>query len=420
MTPDWTSVTQDIFGIIKGSGLKLKMFDEDMQPTFDVEKARQFYATDTDPADPDIKSFSMVISLHDDNTNSHCDIQTPKLKNPKDFNKILSLRNYIQKNVGDRQGLSVNWYQFDHDITPREEPSLAESADISKPWGTTKSSFQKVGNCRLIIRHTDTINEEVPGSRWRKIHRVFVETSQGERFVFPVPHMRGARALARHISHGGSSHDDIGQHIKSLSEDFHNLKIAGRKLRMPAQTDANLTTVLSELHQRMHEINHELKTWCGPRGYDKMAKTYTADQPAANNDLPLWLLNTVEECCCDQKSVVQKYYIGNHSIEPELNEFQDWLVQEQQHDELDDDQTPGDDQSAKDQARSSYQDYQQQDDDPQQALDQTLKFLIGNNDWWRSQWESDPDQAQQDLRDLVWDESPADPELTRMKKLAGM
>lgn len=416
MTPDWATITDIIHAKLKASSFKVKMFDEDMQPTFDVEKARHFYAKSKKVNDPNIKNYKIVINLHDENANSHMDLQTPKFKNPADFNDMLSLQKYFLTNIQKKQGLSVNWSQFDHDITPKEP--VAESADISRPWGTTKSSFQKVGNCRLIVRHTDAVNEAVPGSRWRKIHKVFVETNGGERFAFPVPHVKGARALARHISEGGASHDDVGMYIKGLSEDLHHLKTASRRLRGAAQTDANLTHVLAELHQQMHGINQELQTWSGPRGYHKMTSNRDSAPETQSPGLPAWLLSTAETCCGDQVPTLQKYYRGTSSPAPELDEFQDWLVSEEMTDPLTD--IHDDETAAHDLAHSSYQDYRHESDSDEQALKNTLTFLIGSNDWWRQQWENDPDDTQQQLRDMVQPEDDHDPDLDRMKTLAGM
>jgi hypothetical protein len=417
MTPDWNTITDIIHAKLKASGFRVKMFDEDMQPTFELEKARHFYARSSSANDPDIKNYKIVINLHDENANSHVDLETPKFQDSVDFNNMFALQKYFVKNLQQKLKVSVNWHQFDHDISPREP--VAESADISRPWGTTKSSFQKVGNCRLIVRHTDAVNEAVPGSRWRKIHKVFVETNQGERFAFPVPHVKGARALARHISEGGTSHDDVGMHIKALSEDLHHLKTASRRLRGAAQTDANLTEFLAQLNQQMHGINQELQTWSGPRGYHKMIGRHDDRHQTTSAGLPAWLLATAESCCGDQVPTLQKYYQGATSPAPELDEFQDWLVSEEMTDPLTD--IHDDETAAHDLARSSYQDYSHEEDGPEHALKSTLTFLIGSNDWWRQQWEQDPDHTQQQLKDLVQpQDEELDPDLDRMKTLAGM
>jgi len=134
--------------------------------------------------------------------------------------------------------------------------------------------------------------------------------------------------------------------------------------------------------------------------------------------LPAWLLSTAETCCGDQVPTLQKYYRGTASPAPELDEFQDWLVSEEMTDPLTD--IHDDETAAHDLAHSSYQDYRHESDSDEQALKNTLTFLIGSNDWWRQQWENDPDETQQQLRDMVQPEDDHDPDLDRMKTLAGM
>jgi hypothetical protein len=207
-------------------------------------------------------------------------------------------------------------------------------------------------------------------------------------------------------------------YIKGLSEDLHHLKTASRRLRGAAQTDANLTHVLAELHQQMHGINQELQTWSGPRGYHKMNSNRDNAAETQSPGLPAWLLSTAETCCGDQVPTLQKYYRGTASPAPELDEFQDWLVSEEMTDPLTD--IHDDETAAHDLAHSSYQDYRQESDSDEQALKNTLTFLIGSNDWWRQQWENDPDETQQQLRDMVQPEDDHDPDLDRMKTLAGM
>jgi len=210
----------------------------------------------------------------------------------------------------------------------------------------------------------------------------------------------------------------VGTHIKGLSEDLHHLKTASRRLRAAAQTDSNLTSVIAELHQQIHGINQELQTWSGPRGYHKMISAQSQPSRSSSPGLPAWLLSTAETCCGDQIPTLQKYYRGVASPAPELDEFQDWLVSEEMTDpvsEIHDDET-----AAHDLAHSSYQDYKQEADSDEHALKDTLQFLIGSNDWWRQEWENDPDHTQQQLKDIVQPDDDVDPDLERMRTLAGM
>ncbi len=45
----------------------------------------------------------------------------------------------------------------------------------SKFWGTSKVSYQTVGESRLIVKHSQPINAEVPGSRTRNVESIYIE-----------------------------------------------------------------------------------------------------------------------------------------------------------------------------------------------------------------------------------------------------
>ena len=410
MTPNWDIITQKIHGILKARGMTIKnMFDQDIKLTFKIEATRQFYATNRDPHDPNIKSYDILISLHDEDSNSHVDLQTPRMRNTQDFNDLFSLHMWMRKNINDKEGVSVNWFQFDKDIEAKKPP-VEESQDISRPWGTTRSSFQRVGNCRMIVRHSDVVNEDIPGSRWRKIHKIFVETNQGERLSWPTCHVKGARAWARHLSQGGHAHDDVSSYLKTISEHYGVLKSAARKLRPPAQLQNELLPILAEIHQHMHDVNNELQTWAGPRGYNSSKARMRQFNYHA---LAPWLNSIIIQCCPDHQHVLEQW-LGQPKFvgEPELDQFQEWMTDPEvviQEDQLG---------QAESQAQDAWQDYQLDLGSNEQAVAATLKFLVSSNDWWREQWESDPGQTQDYLKKLVGFEN--NPDVSRVKKLAGL
>lgn len=274
MNFNWPIIGDKIFGILKGLGFNLQMFDKTGAKTLDPHEATRFFAT-TPSNDPEVKSYSILVSVHDENKDSHLDIKTPNLKNTKDFDFIRKLKSNLQRNIGDREGLSVNWYKFDHVIKPKDDllNNITESKDISKPYGTTKSSFQRVGNSKLIIRHTDSVNEEKKGSRWRHVKAIFVENNIGERLHYPHMHIAGARAMARHFANGGSMHDEIGEAIQRLSSDFTDLKRSAKLLRVAG--DNSKTMILGEV---LKDINKKVKRLSGPRGYNSLLDSLKADK----------------------------------------------------------------------------------------------------------------------------------------------
>jgi hypothetical protein len=295
---NWPAIGDKIFGILKGSGFKLQMFDKSGKKTLDPHEANRFFAT-IPSHDPELIKFNILISIHDENANSHVDIKTPNLKNDTDFETVKRINNSIKRNIGDREGISINWFKFDHTIKPKHDAynNIVESKDISKPFGSTKSSYQRVGNSKLIIRHDDTVDESKQGSRWRHIKNIFIETKMGERFMYPHAHVAGARAMARHLSNDGSMNDDIGEAIKCLSRDYMDLKKGSRLLRR-AGDDSKTESIKNILR----EINQQVRRLCGPRGYNTISPTLVEREEIDPNMISNIHADLCEKCGCDQDS----------------------------------------------------------------------------------------------------------------------
>ena len=71
-----------------------------------------------------------------------------------------------------------------------------EKVSESNLYGTTKTSFQSVGEARLVIKHSAPVNPTVAGGRTHRIESLFIENKAGERFKYPFKHLNGARAMA--------------------------------------------------------------------------------------------------------------------------------------------------------------------------------------------------------------------------------
>jgi hypothetical protein len=91
-------------------------------------------------------------------------------------------------------------------------------------YGTSRTSYQDVGNARLAIKHSQPVNQIMPAGRTQHIESIYIESMEGERFKYPYRHLNGARAMARHVSEGGKPFDTFGSHITSLSEELSKLK----------------------------------------------------------------------------------------------------------------------------------------------------------------------------------------------------
>ena len=92
-------------------------------------------------------------------------------------------------------------------------------------YGTRKSSYERRGPVRLIVRHSKALDEvENRRARTHNINSIYLETQEGERFKLPVKSLRLGRALAQHLKHGGSMQDELGQHICEMAVECAKLK----------------------------------------------------------------------------------------------------------------------------------------------------------------------------------------------------
>jgi hypothetical protein len=186
---------------------------------------------------------------------------------------IIFNKDFVENSVGDTKDV---WYDFLKDLRVFSKKRLLpfEVRDInktnldkrdyafmsqnrsgevtmreSKLYGTNKTSFQKIGNAKLAIKHSQTLEDNA--SRTQKIGKIFIENADGEKFRYPFKHLSGARAMARHVSEGGNPYDDFGKHILGLSEELSNLvkfkQYMGRSKVMAEGLSKYMTTVTERI-----------------------------------------------------------------------------------------------------------------------------------------------------------------------------
>lgn len=92
---------------------------------------------------------------------------------------------------------------------------LLESS-LSNMYGRTKTSYQDLGDVRMVIRHCSAVDEETRGARSRKVKKILIK--QGDKqWTYPHCDLSGGRAMLRHLSCGGKWEDEISNHIIGLS-----------------------------------------------------------------------------------------------------------------------------------------------------------------------------------------------------------
>ena len=240
-----------------------------------------------DPQDAVFFNFNYVDNQGHDHGNITVSLidRTMKVYYSKNISSDLSgseLTEWYEFLQGMRKTAMSNLYGFDtHDITK----SNLDIADIqstvnrnsmqeSKMYGSTKSSYQECGPAKIIVRHNESINPEIRGSRSRKVKEVFIETHEGERFKMPFNSLPGTRAMAQHIGQGGRPYDDIGESISTMVSEIASLRPFVARNRNAIYEDETTIEMVEAAKEYYAETRKTLSKLKGKRGYKAYAESF--------------------------------------------------------------------------------------------------------------------------------------------------
>ena len=149
-----------------------------------------------------------------------------------------------------------------------------DKVSVSNLFGTTKTSFQSIGEARLVIKHSRPVDQSVAGGRTHRIESIFIESSEGERFKYPIKHLNGARAMARHVSEGGKPFDSFGKYITGLSEELSKLKSFKTYMNRSNVMAEGLREYQSIVDERIDIIKNECLKLQRPTNYKETFENF--------------------------------------------------------------------------------------------------------------------------------------------------
>ena len=174
------------------------------------------------------------------------------------------------------------------------ETTMAES----KLYGTNKTSYQKVGNARIAIKHNAAINVESANNRTKNIGNIYIESAEGERFKYPFKHLSGARAMARHVSEGGNAYDDFGKHITNMSEELSKLRKFKTYMGRSAVMAESLSGYMDVVNERINSVRKTIQSIQKESNYKNAFENFS---PAAKTEVP----DDIKENWIDQLTIKQ-------------------------------------------------------------------------------------------------------------------
>ncbi|MDB4378539.1 hypothetical protein N9Z41_02085 [bacterium] len=176
-----------------------------------------------------------------------------------------NLMGFDVRNIG-KQQLDKKDYAYikTNDVAVSSDEFTMES----KMHGSLRTSYQNIGEVRVVVKHSKPVDEEKRGSRTRQIHSLYVEDTSKQRTRMPYNYLAGARALAQHVNQGGVFEDEFGQHILDMVQEVVDLKKFVKSFRR-ADNFANEDAykIIEQARERAIGLNSTLKTLSGPKGY---------------------------------------------------------------------------------------------------------------------------------------------------------
>ena len=138
----------------------------------------------------------------------------------------------------------------------------------SSMYGGPKTSFRKLENTMLRIRHSKVVDENQKGSRSRNISALFVENSEGERFKYPFIHLAGAKAMQRHVANGGRPYDKAGAAIIAVSEQIAQLTAFKRHVGHHDGMNQEVNEIVERSQSKLNELRKVIESLCGQKYYE--------------------------------------------------------------------------------------------------------------------------------------------------------
>ena len=293
-------VAEQLFNEIRGRFPSVTIGDAEGNVTNEPKLAR-FYEFDFEGEN---KS-KVSVSLEEDTgvtimySNDFTENAMPDVKS-KWYNFLKQIRMFSKKRLLNFEVRDINR----SNLTQRDYQYLATNRSgetqmsESKMYGTNKTSYQKIGNARLAIKHSSPISEETVNSRTKNIASIFIEAPNGEKFKYPFKHLAGARAMARHVSEGGTAYDDFGKHITGLSEELSNLRKFKTYMSRSNVMAESLAEHMDTVNQRITSVRKTIQNLQKPQFYTEAFEEFV---PIEETDVPA----DVAENWIDQLTVKQ-------------------------------------------------------------------------------------------------------------------
>lgn len=174
-------------------------------------------------------------------------------------------------------------------VRHKKRPPMIES----KLYGNKSTSFQTLGDAKLIIKHAAPLhNEHATGARTRQIDSIFIENAVGEKFKYPNKYLTGARAMLRHVANNGTPYDQIGESIVSMTNELFQLRTFKNYVNRNGLINETTSAIIDKSNEKICELKETLSKLSRQKYYDSYKNSFTQK---INDDIPQEIIETFTE-----------------------------------------------------------------------------------------------------------------------------
>jgi len=212
-----------------------------------------------------------------------------------------------------------------HDMAKREYMKKQERiSEGYYPMGKKASYNDAVPNVKIVIQHTRQIEEGE--QRYRNIAKIFLENSEGERFLAPTIKPGVARVYGRLIAEGDKPHGERWNHVTSLVEEYQKMGAFVRATRN-GQFNESAQRLVNEGINHYQGLRETLSRMTGHRGYNTYFESWTPslmeDETEENNLNELFVQETLDPRIESVMPILNKLQKKVAEMK-EVNELSEW------------------------------------------------------------------------------------------------
>jgi len=198
--------------------------------------------------------------------------------------RMFAMRRMLRFDTRDinKGNLNKDDFQYLAKNGPKED-NMTES----QYFGSSKTSYRTLESTKLIIKHSQAVNETQPGARSRHINALFIENADGERFKYPFNHLSGAKAMQRHVANGGRPYDEKGGAIIDMSESIIQLGIFKRQAAREGFVNESTQDIVERAMAKLEQLRHDCINLSKQTYYENWSNNFKANARAELDEVTM-------------------------------------------------------------------------------------------------------------------------------------